>query len=163
MYILKNARKNLFRNKGRNIAILIVAILTLTSVMLSFSIKKISDIAIAHYKKNFSVDATIDYDWEKLDKDFPPKTIENPDGSITQESGFELPQISLEDYLKYADSEYVKGVKGYAVCGFAADGLTNVPDNTEEGEEWVSRILLRFILPSRVFTKRTVQKLLQKC
>ena len=138
MYILKNARKNLFRNKGRNIAILIVAILTLTSVMLSFSIKKISDIAIAHYKKSFSVDATIDYDWEKLDKDFPPKTIENPDGSITQESGFELPQISLEDYLKYADSEYVKGVKGYAVCSFAADGLTNVPDNTEEGEEWVS-------------------------
>lgn len=138
MYILKNAYKNLFRNKGRNIAILLVAILTLTSVTLSFSIKVLSDLALTQYQNSFCVDATIDYDWEKLEKDFPPKTTENPDGSITQESGFELPQISLEDYMSYADSEYVKGVKYYATCSFASDGLTNVPDNTSEGEEWVS-------------------------
>lgn len=138
MYILKNALKNLFRNKGRNIAILLVAVLTLTSVALSFSIKVISDLAVTQYQNSFCVDATIDYDWEKLEKDFPPKTTENPDGSITQESGFELPQISLEDYMNYADSKYVKGVKYYATCSFASDELINVPDNTSEGEEWVS-------------------------
>lgn len=138
MYILKNALKNLFRNKGRNIAILLVAVLTLTSVTLSFSIKVISDLAVTQYQNSFCVDATIDCDWEKLEKDFPPKTTENPDGSITQESGFELPQISLEDYMNYADSKYVKGVKYYATCSFASDELINVPDNTSEGEEWVS-------------------------
>lgn len=138
MYILKNSLKNLVRNKGRNIAILLIAILTLTSVTLSFSIKTLSDLAIAHYQDSFCVDATIDFDWEKLEKDFPPKTTENEDGSITQVSGFEMPEISFEDYLKYADSQYVKGVKYYAACQFACDKLTGVPDNTAEGEEWVS-------------------------
>ncbi len=138
MYILKNAIKNLKRNKGRSFMVLMIALLTLTSVTLSLSIKTISDIAITRYQDNFCVDATIDYDWERLEKDFPPKTTEYEDGSISMESTFELPEISLEEYLKYADSQYVKGVKYYAACNFACDSLTNVPDNTREGEEWVS-------------------------
>lgn len=138
MYILKNSLKNLVRNKGRNLAVLLIAILTLASVTISFSIQTISNLAIRRYKENFRVDAVIDYDWERAEKDFPPKTIENDDGSITQESTFSLPEISFEDYLKYADSKYVKGAKYYAACGFASDKLTKVPDNTYEGEEWVS-------------------------
>ncbi|MCI8505013.1 MAG: ABC transporter permease [Lachnospiraceae bacterium] len=138
MYILKNAIKNLGRNKGRSFMVMIIAALTLTSVILSFSIKTISDLAVARCQERFFVEATIDYDWEKLEKDFPPKITENKDGSITQESSFELPEISLEDYLKYADSKYVKGAQYYAACNFACDTLTRVPDNTREGEEWVS-------------------------
>ncbi len=138
MYILKNAIRNLGRNKGRSFMVLMIALLTLTSVTLSFSIKTISDFAITRYQDSFCVDATIDYDWERLEKDFPPKITENEDGSITQESSFELPEISLEDYLKYADSQYVKGAKYYAACSFACDTLTSVPDNTREGEEWIS-------------------------
>lgn len=137
MYILKNAIKNLGRNKGRNFMVLMIALLTLTSVTLSFSVKTKSDLAITRYQDSFYVDATIDYDWERLQKDFPPKIIENKDGSITQESSFELPEISFEDYLKYADSQYVKGAKYYAACEFACDTLTGVPDNTREGEAWI--------------------------
>lgn len=138
MYIIKNALKNLGRNKGRSFIVLMIALLTLTSVTLSFSIKTISDYAIKRYQDSFCVNATLDYDWEKLEKDFPPKITENEDGSVTQESGFELPEISLEDYLKYADSQYVKGAKYYVSCSFACDTLTKVPDNTHKGEEWVS-------------------------
>ena len=138
MYILKNALKNLRRNKGRNFMVLMIALFTLTLVTLSFSIKTISDLAITRYQDSFCVDAAIDYDWERLENDFPPKIIENEDGSITEESNYELPEISLEDYLKYADSQYVKGTEYYAACSFACDILTSVPDNTHEGEEWVS-------------------------
>ncbi len=138
MYILKNAMKNLGRNKGRNFMVLMIALLTLTSVTLSFSVKTISDLAITRYQNSFYVDATIDYDWEKLEQDFPPKITENADGSITEESSFDLPEISFEDYLRYADSQYVKGAKYYATCSFASDALTSVPDNTHEGEEWIS-------------------------
>lgn len=138
MYIFKNSLKNLVRNKGRNMAILLIAILTLASVTISFSVQTISNLAIRWYKDSFRVDATIDYDWERAEKDFPPKTIENKDGSITQESTFSIPEISFEDYLKYADSPYVKGAKYCASCSFASDKLTDVPDNTGEGEEWVS-------------------------
>lgn len=138
MYILKNSLKNLVRNKGRNLAILLIAVLTLASVTISFSIQTISNLAIWRYKNSFLVDATIDYDWERAEKDFPPKTITNKDGSITQKSSFSLPEISFEDYLKYADSKYVKWAKYYACCSFASDELTKVPDNTHEGEKWVS-------------------------
>lgn len=138
MYIFNNAMKNLGRNKGRNLMVLTIALLTLTSVTLSFSIKTISELAITRYQNSFCVDAAIDYDWEKLEQDFPPKISENTDGSITQESSFELPEISFEDYLKYADSQYVKGTKYNVACNFACDTLTSVPDNTHEGEEWVS-------------------------
>ncbi len=34
MYVLKNSLKNLVRNKERNLAVLLIAILTLASVML---------------------------------------------------------------------------------------------------------------------------------
>lgn len=156
MYILKNAIKNLGRNKGRNLMVLMIALLTLTSVILSFSIKTISDLAITHYQDSFYVDATFDYDWESLEKDFPPKVIENEDGSTTQMSSFELPEISIEDYLKYADSPYVKGANFYADCCFASDTLTPVPDNTHEGEEWIrldgmtlDEILTEFDVPTK--------------
>lgn len=138
MYILKNAVKNLGRSKGRNFMVLMIALLTLTSVTLSLSIKNISDLAITRYQDSFYVDATFDYDWEKLERDFPPKITENEDGSISEESTFQLPEISFEDYLRYADSQYVKGAKYYAACSFASDTLTSVPDNTRAGEEWVS-------------------------
>lgn len=72
MYILKNAIKNLGRNKGRSFIVLLIALLTLTSVTLSFSVKTISDLAVTRYQDSFRVDATIDYDWEKAEKDFPP-------------------------------------------------------------------------------------------
>lgn len=137
MYILKNAIKNLGRNKGRSFIVLLIALLTLTSVTLSFSVKTISDLAVTRYQDSFRVDATIDYDWEKAEKDFPPKTIENEDGSITQESTIDIPEISFEDYMKYADSQYVKGTKYYAACSFASDRLTAVLDNNREGEEWL--------------------------
>lgn len=137
MYILKNAVKNFGRNKGRNFMVLMIALLTLTSVSLSFSIKTISNLAITRYQDSFHVDATFDYDWEKAEKDFPPREIQNSDGSITQISIIDVPQISIEEYLKYADSQYVKGADFYVACTFACDTLTPVPDNTYEGQEWI--------------------------
>ena len=64
MYILKNALKNLVRNKGRNLAVLLIAILTLTSVTISFSIQTISNLAIQWYKDRFGVQATLETNWE---------------------------------------------------------------------------------------------------
>lgn len=55
MYILKNALKNLVRNKRRNIAILLIATLTLTVVTVSFSIQTLSSVAISNYKDSFGV------------------------------------------------------------------------------------------------------------
>lgn len=137
MYILKNALKNLWRNKGRNFIVFLIVLLTLTSVTLSSAIGALSKQSIWRYKDSFHVDAEIDFDWEKLEKDFPPKETVNEDGSITQESSFDVSAENLGDYLKYADSQYVRRTKYSVYTQFASDGLSKVPDNLNEDESFV--------------------------
>lgn len=138
MYIIKNSLKNLVRNKGRNFIILFVAFLTLTSVTLSFAIRNISDSSIQRYKDSFFMDATIDYDWERLEKDFPPTEIVNDDGSVTQESSFELEELTLKDYQKFAQSDCLKNTQYVIAAQFASDTLTAVPNNLHKNQEIVS-------------------------
>lgn len=59
MYVLRNSLKNLVRNKGRNLAILLIAILTLASVTISFSIQRISDLAIEQYRDSFGIQLSL--------------------------------------------------------------------------------------------------------
>lgn len=137
MYILKNAVKNLGRNKGRNFMVLMIALLTLTSVILSFSIKTISELAIARYKSSFGVQANISVDWEKFNNEIPPVETVNEDGHRTIEQNYELPAPDMDDYLEYADSEYVKRTLYDASVAFASDTLTPVPDNLRPDDEIV--------------------------
>lgn len=137
MYILKNSLKNLIRNKGRNIAIFLIALLTLTSVMLSFSIQTLSNLAIQRYKDSFGVQAKIGCDWEKILEDHPPVQTVNEDGSITEEQNFEVPMPSASEYEYFADSQYVKQALYYASCAVASNSLKPVDDNLRQGEEMV--------------------------
>lgn len=135
MYIFKNSLKNLVRNKGRNITILLISFLTLISVTLSFSIQTLSDIAIEYYRKSFGVQAKLEIDWEKLSNEHPPEKTVNEDGSITMESNYEIPSPDVEEYARYADSSYVKQVLYYASCAIASDSLIPVADNLQQDEE----------------------------
>lgn len=137
MYILKNALKNLVRNKGRNIAILMIAILTLTSVTLSFSIQTFSALAIERYKDNFGVQAKIGFNWEKISKDHPPVQTIEEDGTISEVQDFEVPMPDAAEYERYADSQYVKQTLYHASCAVASDFLKPVKDNLRPGEEIV--------------------------
>ncbi len=135
MYILKNALKNLIRNKGRNAAILIIATLTLTVVTVSFSIQTLSSLAISHYKDSFGVQATLETNWEKIDKEHPPEQTVNEDGSITMEQNFGFIMPDAEEYANYADSQYVKQALYQASCAIYSDSLKQVDDNLQQGEE----------------------------
>lgn len=135
MYILKNSFQNLLRNRGRNFLILLIALVTLTSVTLSFSIRALSNLAISRYKDSFGVQANIEIDWEKMEKEHPPEERVNSDGSITIEQNFEVPLPEAEEYEKYADSQYVKQTDYYASCAVYSDSLEPAPDNLDEGVE----------------------------
>lgn len=135
MYILKNSFHNLIRNRSRNFLILLIALVTLTSVTLSFSVRALSNLAISRYKDSFGVRANIEVDWEKMEKEHPPEERVNSDGSITIEQNFAVPLPEAEEYEKYADSLYVKQIDYYASCVIYSDSLEAVPDNLEEGIE----------------------------
>lgn len=135
MYILNNSVKNLVRNKGRNITIMLIAIVTLTSVTLSFSIQTLSRLAIERYKNSFGVQAKIGCDWEKLEREHPPEEIKNGDGSITMEQNFEVPMPNAEEYADYSDSQYVKNTLYFASCAVTSNSLKPVEDNLKQGVE----------------------------
>lgn len=150
MYILKNSLKNLIRNKGRNLAILLIALLTLTSVTLSFSIQTLSNLAIERYKDSFGIQVKIGFDWEKLEQEHPPEKTVNEDGSITMEQSFEVPMPDAAEYARYAESQYVKQTLYHASCAVASDSLKPVKDNLEQGVEiidiggWSKEELMKF-------------------
>lgn len=135
MYVLKNSLKNLVRNKGRNIAILLIAILTLTSVTISFSIQKISDLAIEQYRDNFGVQARVGFNWEKMNQEHPPEQSVDDNGGISIEQNFEVPLPGVAEYENYADSPYVKRTLYHAICAVMSDSLKPVKDNLKQGEE----------------------------
>lgn len=150
MYILKNSLKNLIRNKGRNLAILLIALLTLTSVTLSFSIQTLSNLAIERYKDSFGIQVKIGFDWEKLEQEHPPEKTVNEDGSITMEQNFEVPMPDAAEYARYAESQYVKKTLYHASCAVFSDSLKPVKDNLEQGVEiidiggWSKEELMKF-------------------
>lgn len=133
MYILKNALKNLVRNKGRNIAILMIAVITLTSVTLFFSIQMLSNLAIERYKDSFGVKAKIGFNWEKISKEHPPVQTIEEDGSISEVQNFEIPMPDAVEYERYADSQYLKQTLYHASCAVASDSLKPVKDNLRQG------------------------------
>lgn len=135
MYILKNALKNLVRNKGRNLAVLLIAILTLASVTISFSIQKVSDLAIEQYRDSFGVQAKIGFNWEKMNQEHPPEQSVDDDGSISIEQNFEVPLPGVAEYENYANSSYVKRTLYHATCAVMSDSLKPVKDNLKQGEE----------------------------
>lgn len=135
MYVLKNSLKNLVRNKERNLAVLLIAILTLASVTISFSIQQISDLAIEQYRDRFGVRARIGFNWEKMNQEHPPEQSVDDDGGISIEQNFEVPLPDIAEYEDYANSSYVKRTLYHAACAVMSDSLKPVKDNLKQGEE----------------------------
>lgn len=91
MYLVKNAIKNLGRNKGRNILLIIVILAVIISVTVSIVINQTAVSVIDDYKDRFGVATEIVVDWDKIN------------------NYKEIPIISAEQYLNFADSKYLNG------------------------------------------------------
>lgn len=135
MYIFKNSLKNLGRNKGRNFILFFIAFLTLLSVTLSFSIWTISNLTIKRYKERFGIHATLEVNWEKLNREHPAIETVNADGSITMEQTFEVSAPDLSEYANYADSQHVKQMLYHASCSIYSASLEQVDNHLREGYE----------------------------
>ncbi|MDK2585350.1 ABC transporter permease [Romboutsia sedimentorum] len=95
MYILKNAMKNIWRNKGRNITIGIITLGIIASTVVAFSINTTTDEIIKNYKNRFGSEVTIAPDMEKMMSQ-----------SKEQREG-EKP-ITPNQYFDFAKSKYLK-------------------------------------------------------
>jgi len=126
MYIFLNALKNLLRNKGRYILVSVILLTVMTATTIALSVSAISDTMIEHYKDSFGVETTIMVDWAYAQANAKKVTTENPDGSLSGNTGdanFDPETIPLDQYVAFANSQYVKSTSFKVTANYASDQL----------------------------------------
>ena len=112
MYIVKNAFKNIFENKGRNIMIAIIFLLVITMSCIALVISNNTNIIAKEYKNQISTQVFIEEDYKKIADKFQ------------KDEDFITPQITNETISKIASSSYLKKVEYSATMEAIADSLT---------------------------------------
>ena len=131
MYILKNAWKNITRNKSRNILIGIIIVVLAASISVTLAICNTSSKLIESYKNSQDVEATISVNRENMRSQMRPPTDGDSssfkDRKDEMSSAFkEASKISVEDIEKYGNSEYVKSYYYTLQIGVNGSDLTKV-------------------------------------
>ena len=111
MYLLKNAIKNLVRNKGRNILLLIVVIAMIAASTVAILINRTSSSIIEDYKTRFGVKVNLNLDMDSMNK-----------WDVT-ESGQYVTWIPVEQYLEFIKSEYLKSYQLTITMPLGLDGV----------------------------------------
>lgn len=120
MYILKNAIKNIKRNKGRNLLIGIVMVVIAITCVISLVINSATSSIITDYKNRFGSEVNVELDYSKLDKN----------GSIDK-----LPKVTIDELKSYADSQYVKEYYFYLEAPAHSDKITALNQKDNSGIE----------------------------
>ena len=109
MYILKNALKNVVRNKGRNILIAAIIFAIIATTVVSLIINNTTSGIIDDYKTRFGSQVSISVDFDKW----------KASGSAS--SG--MPQITPTQSLSFANSKYIKEYIMQIMIGVTSDVL----------------------------------------
>lgn len=109
MYIVKNAFKNLGRNKSRNIIIALVLLTAVIGITVGGIVQSVSKNMIQEFQDSFKVSVNIDMDYEAIEKDYPAKEVTDISGLIYMRSDAPWEDIepSVELLRKEMDSKYL--------------------------------------------------------
>lgn len=126
MYILKNALKNLGRNRGRNILLGIIIFVLILSTTVALVINSTTKGIIDDYKTRFGSKVTLSVDFDKLMSEQTPDT----NGMLAFP---QAPEISSEQYLAFAKSEYLKSYQMDMFTGVAFEDLKAIDEKANDG------------------------------
>lgn len=101
MYIIQNALKNLARNKGRNLLVGIITFFLILSTTVALTINSTTNEIIQDYKTRFGSKISFQVDFDKL----MAENSNNQNGNMSFPTA---PNITSEQYIQFADSEYLK-------------------------------------------------------
>ena len=118
MYIIKNATKNLLRNKNRNILTGILLFFMLSAICISVVIESASRKMSEIYKEQFKITATLKVDFQSLI-------------GTAQSFVLDYPDLTAEDFKKYADSDYVNDYITFGSNGMFAPNVIAVGTENE--------------------------------
>lgn len=104
MYILKNAWKNITRNKGRNILIGIIVIVIAAASSITLAIRESADSIVKAYQERNKIEATIGMNRNSLMTKLRGENASQEEMINTFNS---IEAVSEEEITKYGESEYV--------------------------------------------------------
>ena len=104
MYILKNAWKNITRNKGRNILIGIIIVVIAASSSITLAIRESANDIVTAYQEKNKIEATIGMNRNSL-MGLLKKDNSSQEDMINTFNNIE--SVTVEEIEKYGDSEYV--------------------------------------------------------
>ena len=104
MYILKNAWKNITRNKGRNVLIGIIILVIAAASSITLAIRESANDIVKAYQEKNKIEATIGMNRESLMKNIRKDDSSQEDmiNAFNDISG-----LTVEEIESYGDSEYV--------------------------------------------------------
>lgn len=123
MYILKNAIKNLGRNKGRNILMGIILFAIILTTAIAIIINTTTVAIIEDYKARFGSEVTIDIDFDKV------QSMKDPQN--------EFKRITGEQYFDFGESEFLQSKEYKSTLPITFEELKALDE--EEGEGGVIR------------------------
>lgn len=136
MYIFKNSMKNLFRNRGRNILIFLILLVTITAVTTCAIIRQTANDQIDEFVGSFKPAVSMTEDFTSLSKDFPTQEKTAIDGSTY------YVQEKLPDFMptekqceEWAQNEMVDHAEEWLNAQFCADLVTFDGENVLHGED----------------------------
>ena len=125
MYILKNAWRNIIRNKGRNILIGIIIIVISAACAVTLAIRQSANDIVDSYLATNKLEATIGMNRRKLVGNFK----ENDQSQEEMIDSFnDIESLTQEEIDKYGDSEYVTDYYYYYSVSVDAKDLTEAAD-----------------------------------
>lgn len=133
MYVLKESVKNVFRNKGRNLLLGLIVFVLIVSSSIGIIINSTSQEIIQDYKASFGSKVYMDVDFDKLMAAQPEQsgnTFAFPKGT----------PISNEQYLAFAESDYLKSSTITADVGVLLPEGTAIDEDDNNGGGFSSSI-----------------------
>ncbi|MEG1482263.1 ABC transporter permease [Clostridium sp.] len=126
MYVIKNAVKNIWRNKGRNLLVGVIILGIITSVVVAFTINTTTGEIIKDYKAKFGSEVTISPDMDK---------IINGEGEKDKGGMVKIPNITADQFKAFGESDYLQKALFTSQLGATSDKLKAIDEDIEKDNE----------------------------
>lgn len=108
MYIIKNALRNIIRSLGRNVLIGLIVVVIAGSACVALSIKESANKAREENMDLIDITAHINVDRQYIMEEINKNNVDMSNQEEMKDALSSISELSLEELLQYAESEYVK-------------------------------------------------------
>ena len=131
MYIISHAWRNVFRNRGRNILLGSITLVVIAATVVSLIISNTSSSIIEDYRARFGSQVTLQPDMNEV---IARAEVEAQSSSRGQPIRLSVPQIPAEQYLAFAESEYLQQTVFSAVVGVNNQDIAAIDAEADEDD-----------------------------